>query len=183
VLEFSGTLTNTTSTNQYLNADNFNLAGFDPSAIDGNPFFANAPLFPGPDGATGDIGLFDIASPNPFAPGNHGGVFQILGGVNGDAQDIIGSVDFTVAVQQTSAVPEPAFRPDSPAPPKESRSFGRRYVLFRFGCCVHFVSPDRAAVVTIDQSRWEKRQGNSSCEWPYARLERRQIRACQVPFL
>jgi hypothetical protein len=109
VLQFFGTLSNTTNANLYLNADNFNLGGFDPSAIDDSPFFANAPLFLGPDGSTGDIGLFDIAIPNAFPPGNYVGVFQVLGGVSGDSQDIIGSVGFTATVQQ-SAVPEPGFR-------------------------------------------------------------------------
>ena len=33
---------------------------------------------------------------------------------------------------------------------------------FRFSCGVHFVSPDRVAVVTIHHSGWEKQQGNSS---------------------
>lgn len=110
VLQFLGALTNTTNANLFLNADNFNLAGFDPSAIDDSPFFADAPLFLGPNGSTGDISLFDIAIPTLFATGNHGGTFQVLGGVDGDAQDVIGSVDFTVTVQQ-SAVPEPGFRP------------------------------------------------------------------------
>jgi hypothetical protein len=109
VLKFSGTLTNTTSSNLSLNADNFNLAGFDPSAIDDSPFFTNVPLFLGPNGSTGDIGLFDLAIPIMFASGNYEGVFQVLGGVDSDAQDIIGSVDFTATVQQ-SAVPEPALR-------------------------------------------------------------------------
>src|SRR5271170_6424967 len=69
VLQFFGTLTNTTNADLFLNADNFNLAGFDPSVIDDSPFFANAPLFLGPNGSTGDIGLFDITIPNAFAIG------------------------------------------------------------------------------------------------------------------
>jgi hypothetical protein len=110
VLQFFGTLTNTTSANLYLNADNLNLAGFDPSAIDDSPFFANAPLFLGPGASTGDISLFNITIPNPFATGNYGGTFQVLGGMDSNAQDVIGSADFTVQVQQHSAIPEPAFR-------------------------------------------------------------------------
>lgn len=108
VLQFFGTLTNTTAADLYLNADNINLAGFDPSAIDDSPFFANTPLFLVPGGSTGDIRLFDITIPNPFATGNYGGTFQVLGGVDGNAQDIIGSAYFTVQVQQSAAVPEPS---------------------------------------------------------------------------
>jgi hypothetical protein len=109
VLEFSGTLTNTASSNLYLNADNFNLAGFEPSAINDSPFFTNAPLFlGGPDGSTGDIGLFNITIPVPFVTGNYGGALQVLGGVDVNAQDVVGSADFTVQVQQPAVVPEPA---------------------------------------------------------------------------
>ncbi len=108
VLQFFGTLTNTTSANLYLNADNFNLAGFGPSAVDDSPFFTNAPLFLGPDASTGDIGLFNITIPDPFVTGNYGGTFQVLGGADGNAQDVIGSADFTVQVQQPAAVPEPS---------------------------------------------------------------------------
>ncbi len=107
-MQFFGTLTNTTNADLFLNADNFNLAELDPSTIDDSPFFANAPIFLGPGSSTGDIGLFNIAIPDPFATGNFGGTFELLGGVDGDAQDIIGSADFTVQVQQSTTVPEPS---------------------------------------------------------------------------
>ena len=97
-----------TSANLYLNADNFNIAGLDPGAIDDSPFFANAPIFLGPGSSTDDIGLFNITIPDPFATGDYEGTFQVLGGVDGNAQDIIGSADFTVQVQQPTAVPEPS---------------------------------------------------------------------------
>ena len=106
VLQFFGTLSNTTGTDLFLNADNFNLAAFDPSAIDDSLFFTNAPLFLGANGSTGDIGLFNITIPNPFFTGGYGGVFQVLGGSDGNVQDVIGSASFTVQVQQTTTVPE-----------------------------------------------------------------------------
>lgn len=107
-LQFFGTLVNTTGANLYLNADNFNLPGFDPSAIDDSPFFANAPLFLAPGANTGAIGLFNITIPNPFATNSYPGTFQVLGGATGDDQTIIGTAQFTVKVQTTSTVPEPS---------------------------------------------------------------------------
>jgi hypothetical protein len=107
-LQFSGTITNTTGSTVYLNGDGFNLTGFDQSAIDDSPFFANTPPFLGPGGSTGDIGLFNITIPNPFATGNYGGTFQVSGGADGNAQDVIGTAYFTVQVQQPSGVPEPS---------------------------------------------------------------------------
>ena len=105
VVQFFGTLTNTTGADLYLNADNFGLAGFDPSAIDDSPFFTNAPLFLGPAGTSGDIGLFNVTIPNGFGGGSYSGSFEILGGATSDGQNTIGTVDFVV---QVSAVPEPS---------------------------------------------------------------------------
>jgi hypothetical protein len=114
VLQFFGTITNTTNADVYLNADNFSLTGFDPSDIDDSPFFANTPAFlgPSPTGTTGDIELFDVTIPNPFtdpcvAAMDCGGTFQILGGDDGNAQNVVGTAYFTVNVQQASGVPEP----------------------------------------------------------------------------
>jgi hypothetical protein len=106
---FSGTLTNLTNSTLYLNADDLNLAGFDASAIDDSAFFANTPTgFLGPNASTGNIGLFNVTIPNPFASGGYNGTFQILGGGTFDDQTILDSVGFTVQVASGStAVPEP----------------------------------------------------------------------------
>lgn len=103
-LQFFGTITNTTGATVFLNADNFNLTGFDPSALDDTPFFINAPLSLAAFGSTADIELFDVTIPNPFAAGDYGGTFQILGGADGSAQDIVATAFFTVQV----ATPEPS---------------------------------------------------------------------------
>jgi hypothetical protein len=108
VLQFYGTLTNTTNADVFLNADNLNLTGFDPSAIDDSPFFTNAPLFLDPNGATGNIELFDVTIPDPFAAGGYDGMFEVLGGADGNAQDTLGSASFTVQVELGAAVPEPS---------------------------------------------------------------------------
>jgi hypothetical protein len=107
-VEFTGTITNTTGDEIFLNADSFTLATFDPSAIDDSPFFTNAPLSLVGFDLTGDIGLFNVNIPALFPEGGYFGTFQILGGLDGDAQEQIGSVDFTVQVQQPSGVPEPS---------------------------------------------------------------------------
>ena len=107
-VEFFGTLANATGANLYLNADNFNLLGFDPSAIDDSPFFLNTPLFLAPGANTGHIGLFIIMIPSPFATNSYPGTFQVLGGATSDDQTIIGTAHFTVQVQPTSTVPEPS---------------------------------------------------------------------------
>jgi len=111
VLQFSGTLTNTTGSVVYLNADSFDSTLPDASTIDDSPFFNNAPLFLGASGTSGDIGLFNIAILGSFAPGTYTGTFTLLGGAGPDSQDILGSADFTVVVNQTTGVPEPATLP------------------------------------------------------------------------
>ena len=111
VLAFSGTLTNTTSVDVYLNGDDYNLTSLPASAFDDSPFFNNTPtgLIPAL-GTTGDIGLFNVTIPGTFSPGNYNGSFTILGGANPDSQDIVGTVNFTVNVLESAStsVPEPA---------------------------------------------------------------------------
>ena len=101
-------LTNTTAANLFLNADSFNLATIPPSAIDDSPFFTNAPLFLGPNAATGTIGLFNITIPNGTPLGDYLGTFQVLGGPASNDQTLIGSAGFTVHVQAPSGIPEPS---------------------------------------------------------------------------
>ena len=112
VLQFFGTLTNTTGDIAYLNADNFSTVLPDPGVIDDSPFFTNAPLFLLANEATSDIGLFNITISYSFAPGNYDGAFTLLGGAAADSQDILGSADFTVGVTEappeTGEVPEPS---------------------------------------------------------------------------
>jgi hypothetical protein len=107
VLLFDGILTNTGTDTVFLNTDNLNLAGFPLSSLDGSPFF-NEPVSLGGGGGTSDMELFDITIPDPFTPGSYDGTFQVLGGVDGSAQDILGTADFAVQVLgPTSGVPEP----------------------------------------------------------------------------
>jgi PEP-CTERM motif len=114
-LQFFGTLTNTTADTVFLNDVNFNLASIPLGSIDNSPFFTNAPLSLDAAGSldggftSGDIELFDVTIPDPFAAANYDGTFQVLGGIDGNAQDILGTADFTVQVLgSSSSVPEPS---------------------------------------------------------------------------
>jgi hypothetical protein len=116
ILQFFGTITYPAASGPtvYLNADSFSLTGFDVTAI--TDLFANSPVSLDAGGSSGDIELFDITIPNPFTDScvgsaDCGGTYNILGGADGGAgtaQDVIGTANFTVDVQQPSGVPEPS---------------------------------------------------------------------------
>lgn len=83
----------------FLNGDSGNLGAL---SIDDSDFLANAPFFLNPgDSATFDI--FTVAIPVGTPQGTYVGFFEILGGVDGNASDALGIVNFSVAVS-----PEPS---------------------------------------------------------------------------
>ena len=87
----------------YLNGDNFNvsLAG---ATIDDSGFLLNFPLSLDPgEGFAGT--LFTVSLPSAFAPGTYNGFFEILGGSDPSAQDILATVNFQITTP--AAVPEP----------------------------------------------------------------------------
>jgi len=88
----------------FLNADNYgiNIAG--PNSIDDSGFLLNFPLSLARGGSfTGT--LFTIALPSNLLPGIYDGFFEIKGGSDANAQNLLGTVDFRINTQ--SAVPEP----------------------------------------------------------------------------
>ncbi len=87
----------------FLNSDSFNLSLVGAN-IDDTGFFINFPptLAPG-EGAAAT--LFTVSLPAAFAPGTYSGFFQILGGSDPGAQDILATVNFQVTTP--AAVPEP----------------------------------------------------------------------------
>jgi hypothetical protein len=117
VLEFTGTLTNTTDSVLWLNGDDYNVLISDPTsyAFDDSPFYDNTPSgYLDANGTTGDIGLFNFTIFSSLAPGNYDGSFTVTGGAGTDSQDILGSVDFTVQVTaagQQNTAPEPGALP------------------------------------------------------------------------
>jgi hypothetical protein len=113
-LYFLGVISNTGLETVYLNSDNLNLAGTGLTTVDN--FFANVPfsLAPGassPIDPVNDphIDLFDVTVSNPLsdAPGTYQGTYNLLGGVDGSAQDNLVTVPFDITLPGAS-VPEPS---------------------------------------------------------------------------
>ena len=102
VLPFFGSLTNTTGSTVFINSDSFTFAI---AGADDTPFLINAPISLGPLGSAGPFEFLDVTIPLAQAPGTYDGVFTVLGGADGNAQDNLGSAAFHVTVNST--VPEP----------------------------------------------------------------------------
>lgn len=110
-LIFTGILSNTGLSTVFLNSADLNLAGssFTPDFID--PFFNNVPISLDAGQSSADIELFDVMLNDPFTDplGKYTGTYTLTGGVDSNAQDVLGSVDFSVtATNGTSPVPEPS---------------------------------------------------------------------------
>lgn len=90
----------------FLNADNYgiNIAG--PNSIDDSGFLLNFPLSLARGGSFSGT-LFTIALPSNLLPGIHDGFFEIKGGSDANAQNLLATVDFQISTQTQSAVPEP----------------------------------------------------------------------------
>jgi hypothetical protein len=78
-------------------------------SLDDTDFFSNAPFSLDPSQSSGPFDIFTIdigalATPGVISPN----FFSILGGSDGGASDVIGTVMFDVTVQGTAPVPEPS---------------------------------------------------------------------------
>jgi hypothetical protein len=109
VVEFDAAITNLDPSNGlYLNFDN--LASLDAPLILDDTAFWNIPYpLDSGDGYTGP--LFDVTVPLGTAAGTYEGEYQVFGGSNADASDLLGKELFTVTVgngTSTSPVPEPS---------------------------------------------------------------------------
>jgi hypothetical protein len=111
MVEFDATIINLDPDNSlYLNGDN--VASLDsPLTLDDTAFW-NIPYPLSPAGDSGDSytgALFDVTVPVGTSPGTYTGDFQVLGGSNGGADDLLGDEDFTITVEgAASPVPEPS---------------------------------------------------------------------------
>lgn len=107
-LQFTGITSNTGIDTVYLNGDSLNLAGGGDFSIN-DSFFVNVPISLVGGSSSGDIGLFDVTVSKPFddAFTTYSGTYTLLGGVDGNAQDVLGQTDFSVTVTTT---PEPQLR-------------------------------------------------------------------------
>ncbi len=98
LLSYSGNVANLGGGTLYLNAAQVNS----PFASDTSPFFAS-PLFLTTGTAALELQLFSVTLPNDGTVGTFAGSVDVFGGVDGGAQDNIGSAQFT----STAASPEP----------------------------------------------------------------------------
>lgn len=111
-LIFSGVLSNPDPERTFLNSVNLNLAGssFTVNYID--QFLNNVPISLGPGESRLSIKLFDVLLNLPFSDpfGPYIGTYTLVGGIDGDSQDVLFSADFTVTAQEKggSPVPEPS---------------------------------------------------------------------------
>ena len=86
----------------FLNGDTFNLNA--PLTLNDSGFFSNFPLSLAPGSNFTGI-LFTVTAPPNTDAGMYNGTFTLLGGANGAAINVLGTVNF--AVNTPSAVPEP----------------------------------------------------------------------------
>jgi len=102
-LEFFGTITNNTGATIFLNSDTPNLLGLSFSITD--QFFSTVPPSLAAGETSSDIELFDVTLSNPLLDpfATYAGDYTLVGGIDGDAQDNIGSATFSV-----TSVPEPS---------------------------------------------------------------------------
>lgn len=105
LLSFTGTITNQGTEEVYLNGFNLNLAGNDFTTDGLSNFLDNVPLSLAGGASTSSIALFTVAIASPLT--NPTGVFlgtwSLAGGIDGEAQELLGSANFSV-----TTVPEPS---------------------------------------------------------------------------
>ncbi len=107
-LKYFGTITNWGPYSPvYLNGDSLNLIAPSPDFLINDQFFTNVPVSLGVEENSGDIELFDVTIADPFTDPftSYPGTYQLLGGVDGSAQDVLVSVNFSAT--PVSGTPEP----------------------------------------------------------------------------
>lgn len=101
VFTFTATVSNDDpSATVFLNGDFVVLDS--PLTYDDTGFNLNAPLFLGPLTSSGDFVLFTVTVPEGTPIGLYAGTFEILGGGDGSAADVVASANFDI-----EATPEP----------------------------------------------------------------------------
>ena len=103
VFAFYGTITNTGVSTVFLNGDSFPVLDAALTYDDNDYFYVNAPLFLAPSGTSGDIELFTITVAGGTPYGLYAGTYQILGGADSNAQDVLASENFDIQI-----TPEPS---------------------------------------------------------------------------
>lgn len=102
---FSGVLTNDGLDPVYLNGNNFTFSLTGENYALNDLFFANVPISLNAGESTTSLGLFDIQLSTFLSqpPGIYSGTWLLLGGLDGEAQEVVGQAEFTVHV-----TPEPS---------------------------------------------------------------------------
>lgn len=109
-LSIFGTIGNGGAPTVFLNGIGVNLVS-PPSGdfdFDLSPFFTFVPVSLAALDSVGPVNLFDILVGAGVAPGTYTFSTTLFGGVDGDAQNRLGTREFTVTVGPAAAVPEPA---------------------------------------------------------------------------
>lgn len=89
----------------FLNSDSFNVDS--PLALNDDGLFFGFPLTLDPGDSFSGL-LFSIDIPSTAALNTYNGFFEILGGADGSAADVLSNVSFQVNTASPSAVPEPS---------------------------------------------------------------------------
>lgn len=107
-ITFDATITNLSSTDTvYLNGDS-SVTSSTLLTIDDTPFLFNFPLSLDPSEASGPFGLFNVFIDPSTPDGTYDfNSFSILGGLDGNTFDSIGTADFSVTVGSPVATSEP----------------------------------------------------------------------------
>lgn len=105
-LQYFGTITNTTDGTIFLNSDDLSMSATAGDFTLTDQFFNTVPISLGAGQSSGDIELFDVTITAPFPDnlGTYYGSYTLLGGVDGNASDVLTtpSVEFS-----TTVTPEP----------------------------------------------------------------------------
>jgi hypothetical protein len=107
-LQFFADIYNTGPTTVFTNGTGgLNLAGLPGDFTIVDNFIANGPISVAGGGSSGEFDLFDVTVNTPFPDTftTYAGTYTLLGGVDENAQDVVGSANFSV----TAATPEPGY--------------------------------------------------------------------------
>ena len=108
-VSFFGSLTNTQNSTVDINFDSFT---FDiPGALDDSPFLNDAPLSLAPNTTSSVFEFFQITIPSGLSAGTFNGAFTIIGGVDANASENLGTGLFHVNTVASSETPEPHMFP------------------------------------------------------------------------
>ncbi len=109
---FFGTLSNGGDPGRFINGLSFSFDSGAPGSIsfDDSAFFTNVPAFLGSGASTGLVAFFDAVVSALVPPGVYSGSVTVLGGDDDQADNILGTQEFSITVVPggQDPIPEPA---------------------------------------------------------------------------